>query len=60
MSRFALPHQLVGLLVVDAMVPNEFVKCRDPHLNRSREIPPEAIGGGIFDGFVQKLPTGSS
>ena len=25
------------------------VKFRDPRLNRSREIPPEAIGGGIFD-----------
>ena len=25
------------------------VKFRDPYLNRSREIPPEAVGGGIFD-----------
>ena len=23
----------------------------DPSLNRSREIPPEAAGGGIFDSF---------
>ena len=24
------------------------VKCRDPCLNRTQEIPPEAVGGGIF------------
>ena len=27
------------------------VKFHDPCLNHSREIPPEAVGGGIFDSF---------
>ena len=36
----------VGLLVLDT-----FVKFRDPSLNRPRAIPPEAVGGGIFDSF---------
>ena len=27
------------------------VKLRDPCLNRSRRIPPEAVRGGIFDSF---------
>ena len=27
------------------------VKLSDPRLNRSREISPETVGGGIFDRF---------
>ena len=33
---------------VDLDVP---VKFRDHRLNRSREIPPKAVGGSIFNGF---------
>ena len=32
-------------------VPDEFVKFRDPCLNRSAEIRPEAVGFGIFCRF---------
>ena len=32
-------------------VPGKSVKFRGPRLNLSREIPPEAVEGGIFDGF---------
>ena len=35
------------------MVLGNLVKFGDPRLNRSREIPPEAVGGGIFDGFLR-------
>ena len=28
-------------------------KLRDPRLNYSQEIPPAAVGGGMFDGFFQ-------
>ena len=31
------------------------VKCRAPSLNCSREIPPEATGGGIFESFCYNL-----
>ena len=33
-------------------VPNKFVKFRDPRLNRSPEIRPEAVRGGILTAFV--------
>ena len=33
------------------IVPDKFVKLRDPRLNSFEEIPPEAIGGGILDFF---------
>ena len=29
------------------------VKFRDPHLNHSQEIAPDAIGGGILDGLFE-------
>ena len=35
-----------------SIVPDKRVKFRDPRLNRSREIPPEAVEGGIFSTFV--------
>ena len=38
---------------VGSVVPNNHVKFGDPRLNRSREMPPEAVGGGIFDGFFR-------
>ena len=31
------------------IVAEKIVKFRDPRLNHSREFPPEAVGGGIFD-----------
>ena len=34
--------RFVGPLVLD-----KYVKLHDPSLNHSREIPPEAVGGGI-------------
>ena len=36
---------------VRPLVLNKHVKFDDPNLNRSREIPPKAVGGGIFDLF---------
>ena len=33
------------------LVPNKRVKFHVPSLNRSREIPPKAVGNGIFDFF---------
>ena len=36
---------------VRPIVHDKPVKFRDPHLNRAREIPPEAVGRGIFDGI---------
>ena len=37
-------------------VPDKPIKFRNPRLNRSREIPPQAVGGGIFDGFRNIFP----
>ena len=37
--------------IMRAIVLDKFVKFRDPCLNRSREIQPEAVGIGIFDSF---------
>ena len=36
---------------VGPIVPDKHVQFGDPRLNRSREIPPESIEGGIFDGY---------
>ena len=33
------------------IVPDKHLKFRDPCLTRPREIPPEAVGGRIFDSF---------
>ena len=38
---------------VGPIVTDKRVKFPDPRLNRSREIPPELVGGGIFDGFFR-------
>ena len=32
-------------------IPHQCVQVCDPRLSRSGEIPPEAVGGGIFDFF---------
>ena len=37
--------------VVQLIVADESVKCRDPHSNRSRQIPPEVVRGFVFDVF---------
>ena len=34
-----------------AIVPDKPEKYRDPRLNYSQEIPPEAVGGSIFHCF---------
>ena len=34
------------------IIPDNCVKISDPCLNRSREIPPEAARGSIFDRFL--------
>ena len=39
--------------VCGPIVPDKPVKFRDSRSNLSREIPPEAVRGGIVDGFVQ-------
>ena len=44
----AISGAFVGPFVLD-----KCLKCRDPSFNRSREIPPEAIGNGIFDSFFR-------
>ena len=36
---------------VRPIVPNKSVKILDPCLNRSRQILPEVVGGGIFGSF---------
>ena len=33
------------------LVPDKCVKVDNPSLDRSREIPPEVVGGSIFDCF---------
>ena len=43
-----IPGAFVGLAI-----PDKAVRCLDRRLNRSREIPREAVGGGIFDGFFR-------
>ena len=45
---------------VTPIVPNKCVKFRDPCTNRSREIPPEAVGGGVFDSLSREVPTGGN
>ena len=41
-----MSDQFVGQIVLDRRD-----KFGDHRTNRSREIPPEAVGGGVFDGF---------
>ena len=38
-----------GLWSMRPIIPDKFAKFHDPWLNRSREIPPDTVGGGIFN-----------
>ena len=44
-------NDVISFSFVRSNVLDKSVKLRGPILNRSREIPPEAVGGGIFDSF---------
>ena len=45
-ASYVTSSSLVGMTVA-----NKCVKFRDPSLNRSPKIPPEAVGGVIFGRF---------
>ena len=45
-------NDIISGKCVVPIVNDVHVKFRDPRLNRSWEIPPEAVGGGIFDRFL--------
>ena len=51
-SRLETASDVVSSKFVRPIIPDKPVKFRDPHLNRSRYIPPEIIVGDIFDGFA--------
>ena len=40
---------IISSLFETPIILDKYVKYRAPRLNRSREIPPEAVGGDIFD-----------
>ena len=40
-------------MFVGPVVLDKCIQFYDPRFNRSREIPPDAIGGGIFDSFFR-------
>ena len=42
-SRPAAAGEVLSSRFVGLIVPDKCVKFRDPHFNRSREIPPEAV-----------------
>ena len=42
---------VISGMFVGPVVLHKCVKFHDPNLNGSQEIPPEAVGGGIFDRF---------
>ena len=44
---------VISCTFVGPMVLDKCVKFRDLSLNHSREIPREAVGGGIFDSFFR-------
>ena len=48
-SRLETASDVISGRFVGSIICDEDVKFHDPHLNHSREIPPEAVGGGIFD-----------
>ena len=59
-SRLEAANDAIFGTLGGAHVPDKPVKCRDPGLSRSEEIPPEDVVGGLFDVFLRLLPTGSS
>ena len=48
-SRLEADGDVIYESFVRLTVPDQYVKFRDPRLNRSLEIRPETVGGGIFD-----------
>ena len=44
---------LISGIFVGPIVPDKPVKFHDPCLNQSREIPPEAVKGSIFDSIFR-------
>ena len=50
-SRLETASGVVSGKFVEPILPDKRVKYRGPRLIRSRKIPPEAVGGGIFDIF---------
>ena len=50
-SRPEAASDVISGMFVGPIVLDECVKFHGPSLNRSNEIPPEAVGGGIFDKF---------
>ena len=51
--RLEAASDVISRTFVGPIVPNKPVEFRDPRLNCSREFPPEAVGGGIFDSFFR-------
>ena len=51
----AATSDVISGAFVWTIFPNEHVQFRDHHLNRTREIPPEAIGGSIFNSHCEKI-----
>ena len=54
-SRPEAASDVISGTVVGPIVPDEPVKFGDTSLNHSLKIPPEAIGGGIFDSFCSSM-----
>ena len=50
-SRKEAAGDVISTTFVGPVVLDKGLKFHDPNLNLSREIPPEAVGGGIFDCF---------
>ena len=53
-NRPETASDILSVTFVGPIVGDKFSKFRDPRLNRSREILPEAVRGGIFNGFFKK------
>ena len=51
-NRHEPASSVISGTFVGPIVPDKPVKFRDPCLNHSREILPEAVGGGIFQFFA--------
>ena len=49
-SRSETVGEVISGMVIGPVALDKHVKFHDPNLNRSREIPPEAVG--IFDRFL--------
>ena len=52
-SRPEEASYVISINFIGPIVPDKCMKFRDPRLNRSREILPEAVGGDIFDVFFR-------